>query len=37
MNLDTRGIDPSVSTLFPPEGLTDRLSDLSVETTVIDE
>lgn len=37
MDLDTLGIDPSVSTLFPPEVLTDRLSDLSVETTVIDE
>jgi len=37
MDPDTLGIDPSVSTLFPPEVLIDRLSDLSVETTVIDE
>jgi D-2-hydroxyacid dehydrogenase (NADP+) len=37
MDLDTLGADPSVSTLFPPEVLIDRLSDLSVETTVLDE
>lgn len=37
MNLDTLGVDPSVSTLFPPEVLIDRLSDLSVETFVLDE
>lgn len=37
MDPDTLGIDPSVSTLFPPEVLIDRLSDLLVETTVIDE
>lgn len=37
MDLDTLGIDPSVSTLFPPEVLIDRLSELPVETTVIDE
>jgi len=37
MDLDTLGVDPSVSTLFPPEVLLDRLSDLSVEGSVIDE
>jgi len=37
MDLDTLGIDASVSTLFPPEVLIDRLSDLSVETTVVYE
>ena len=37
MDLDTLGADPSVSTLFPPEVLIDRLSDLPVETTVLDE
>ncbi|GAA0204173.1 D-2-hydroxyacid dehydrogenase [Halobacterium noricense] len=37
VRLDTLGIDPSVSTLFPPEVLRDALSDLPVETVVLDE
>jgi len=37
MDLDTLGIDPSVSTLFPPEVLQERLSDLPAEVVVLDD
>ena len=37
MDLDTLGIDPSVSILFPPEVLVDRLSESPVETILLDE
>ena len=36
MRLDTRGVDESVSILFPPEVLVDELAELPVTTTVVD-
>lgn len=37
MRLNSLGIDPSVSELFPPEELLSELRDLAVEVVVLDE
>ncbi|MFC6772094.1 NAD(P)-dependent oxidoreductase, partial [Halorubrum pallidum] len=37
MRLDTLGIDPSVSVLFPPEFLAEQLSDVPIDVVVPDD